>query len=193
MNFDELGGRLRSIYEEYDRQASAFVANAACSKGCALCCTDVGNIDITTLEGLFLLKQLDTLEAEVRSGIRQGLLRNKAERERGLLSRCPFLSDEQLCLVYEVRPFSCRQLYSLARCSGGPPTVHRGALDLARRTVMRIQDLDAMGYSGHLSYILHLLHGKGFRRQYLRGRSDPSTIAIFGRSHGIAINRFRRP
>ncbi len=88
-----------------------------------------------------------------------------------------------------VRPFSCRQLYSLRPCEEKGPTVHRQAAALAKETVQKIQRLDDTGYSGHLTYILTLLDDNCFRRLYLAGGFDPAAISAFGKSHGIVINR----
>jgi hypothetical protein len=53
-----------------------------------------------------------------------------------------------------------------------------------------MQELDDTGYSGHLSFILHLLEKASFRNQYVRGGFDPKKIMRFGKSHRIMINRY---
>ncbi len=53
-----------------------------------------------------------------------------------------------------------------------------------------MQQLDDTGYSGHISFILHLLDRPSFRKLYLAGGFDPQKIMAFGRAHGIIINRF---
>jgi uncharacterized protein len=92
-----------------------------------------------------------------------------------------------------VRPFSCRQLYSVRECSEGGPMAHRQAVESAGATVSEIQHLDDTGYSGHISYILHLFADSAFRRLYLSGGFAPEMIVKFGRSHGLVIHKRPRP
>lgn len=181
--------KLRELYSQYEKDVAEFKKSAACVKGCANCCIDVGNIDITTLEGIIIYDRVATFEEPLKSRIKAGLAQNKMEREKGVLSRCAFLKADKTCLIYDIRPFSCRWLYSIKKCDGASPTIHRRALNLAKQTVKKIQQLDSSGYSGHMSYILFLLDKEEFRKLYLLGKSKPQKIAYFGQSHGIIINR----
>jgi hypothetical protein len=190
MDLEEKKKNLRELYEQYEEDVAEFKKAAACESGCADCCIDVGDVDITTLEGVIIRERMDTFDKTLQAEIKAGLAQNKAEREQGRLSRCAFLKGDKTCMIYDIRPFSCRQLYSVKRCNGAPPTIHRQAMNLARQTVDKMQRLDFGGYSGHISYILYLLDKEDFRRWYLRGKSDPRKIVDFGRSHGIVINRF---
>jgi Fe-S-cluster containining protein len=181
--------KLKELYSQYEKDVAEFKKSAACVKGCADCCIDVGNIDITTLEGIIIHDRVNTFEKSLKSEIKTGLAKNKMEREKGRLSRCAFLKADNTCMIYNIRPFSCRRLYSVKKCDGASPTIHRQALNLAGQTVKKIQRLDSSGYSGHISYILFLLDGEEFRKLYLYGKFKPQKIADFGRSHGILINR----
>ncbi|MBW1932098.1 MAG: YkgJ family cysteine cluster protein, partial [Deltaproteobacteria bacterium] len=181
--------KLKELYSQYEKDVAEFKKSAACVKGCANCCIDVGNIDITTLEGIIIYDRVATFEEPLKSRIKAGLAQNKMERENGVLSRCAFLKADKTCIIYDIRPFSCRWLYSIKKCDGASPTIHRRALNLAKQTVKKIQQLDSSGYSGHISYILFLLDKEEFRKLYLRGKSKPQKIAYFGQSHGIMINR----
>jgi len=67
--------------------------------------------------------------------------------------------------------------------------VHRQAVELAKKTVKKLQQLDATGYSGHISYILHLIAKPDFKELYKSGGFDPVNIMPFGKKYGIAINR----
>jgi Fe-S-cluster containining protein len=189
LNLKEKKKRLEELYGQYERDVAEFKKTAACVKGCATCCIDVGNIDITTLEGIIIHKRLVTFKEPLQSEIRARLAQNKIDRERGRLSRCPFLRKDRTCMIYDIRPFSCRRLYSVRRCNGGSPIIHRQALEVADQILKEIQKLDSKGYSGHISYILYLLDRREFRKAYLCNRFDPQKIADFGRSHGILINR----
>lgn len=190
MDLEEKKKHLRELYAQYERDVAEFKKAAACELRCADCCIGVGDIDITTLEGVIIRERMDTFDKALQAEIKVGLAQNKAEREQGKLSRCAFLKGDNTCMIYDIRPFSCRQLYSVKRCNGAPPTIHRQALNLAKQTVDKMQRLDFGGYSGHISYILYLLAKEDFRRLYLHGKSDPRKIVNFGRSHGIVINRF---
>jgi hypothetical protein len=181
--------KLKELYSQYEEDVAEFKKSAACVKGCADCCINVGNIDITTLEGMIIHDRMAMFEEPLKSEIKARLAQNKMERENGWLSRCAFLNADKTCMIYDIRPFSCRWLYSVKKCDGASPTVHRKASNSARQTVKKIQQLDSGGYSGHISYILFLLDKEEFRKSYLRGKFKPQKIADFGRNHGILINR----
>jgi hypothetical protein len=129
------------------------------------------------------------LTDSARGEIRKKIVTNMKMRKKRSTSACPFLKNDRTCRIYAIRPFSCRQLYSLKECSGQGPTVHRQAVELSRTTVQRLQQLDINGYSGHISFILHLLDRPGFRTLYQSGGFDPGKIVSFGKTHGIVINR----
>jgi hypothetical protein len=190
MNWGKKRKELARIYERFERDVRAFKREAVCRLGCTFCCTDVGNVDVNTIEAVVIRERMDTFPEARRRALEKRLARNRKERGRQSSARCAFLDDTGRCLIYEVRPFSCRQLYSLSKCDGQGPTVHRQAVSLAGEAVREIQRLDDTGYSGHLSFILCLLDDARFRRTYLRGEFDPSQIMEFGKSHGIIINRF---
>jgi len=179
--------QLRDIYEDFERKANPFKKGAVCKIGCAFCCTHFGNVDIITLEGLIIHEWIDGLNGKERSDIRKKLTQNRKKKTNGAISRCPFLKMDNTCRIYNIRPFSCRQLYSLKECKQGP-TVHRQAVELAKLTTKRLQQLDVTGYSGHISYILYLLDKTVFRKLYMSGGFNPREIMSFGKKHGIIIN-----
>ncbi|MEA3385349.1 MAG: YkgJ family cysteine cluster protein [Thermodesulfobacteriota bacterium] len=181
--------KLKELYNQYEKDVAEFKKSAACVKGCADCCINVGNIDITTLEGMIIHDRVSMFEEPLKSEIKARLAQNMMQREKGKLSRCAFLQADKTCMTYDIRPFSCRWLYSVKKCDGASPIIHRKASNLARQIVKKIQWLDPTGYSGHISYILFLLDKEEFRKPYLCGKFKPQQIADFGRSHGILINR----
>lgn len=182
--------KLREIYARYEKEAAEFKRQAACRRGCISCCTVVGNVDIVTLEGMSIREKISGLPPVLRKEIREKLAENRSRYEQQMRSDCAFLDGEGACMIYDIRPFSCRQLYSLRQCDGSGPTVHRQAVALAREMVREIQRLDDNGYSGHLSYILHLVDGDDFRKVYLSGGFEPGRIMKFAKAHGIVTNRF---
>ena len=188
-NMDGVGENLEAIYAQFERRAAPYRAAAVCRPGCALCCTRVGNVDATTMEALRIGQHLARLPRARRSALEKALSRNRRQKQRGGFVRCPFLQKNDTCMIYDLRPFSCRQLYSLAVCTEQGPTVHRQAVDLAKETVAALQRLDADGYSGHISYVLELLDDDAFRSFYLSGGFDPARVMAFARPRGLVINR----
>lgn len=190
MTLKEKKERLEAIYERFDADALEFKKDAICKIGCTYCCTDVGNVDIVTLEGVIIGEKVNRLPQPLKGQVKKKISQNRREKEKEKIARCPFLKEDDTCLIYEVRPFSCRQLYSIRQCRGRGPTVHRQATELAKEAVREIQHLDDTGYSGHVTFILYLLDKPGFRKLYLSGGFDPGEIAKFGKTHRIVINRF---
>lgn len=192
MTFKEKKEALKRIYERFEEDASEFKKDAICRIGCTFCCTDVGNVDATTLEGVIILEQVNKFPEPLRYAVKKKISQNRLEKENKKIAPCPFLKEDNTCLIYDIRPFSCRQLYSVRKCKGRGPTVHRQARELAKQAVREMQQLDDTGYSGHLSFILHLLDLPGFKKSYLSGWFDPGKIAEFGKSHGLLINRLAK-
>jgi uncharacterized protein len=192
MEMMEKQAGLRDIYRSFEEQSREFRQEAVCRTGCAFCCTRVGSVDITTLEGLAILENIAGLARPVRKQVARLLEKNRRQKEKKEITRCPFLLKNNTCRSYEDRPFSCRQLYSLEKCGPKGPTVHRQVVDMARRAVEKLQRLDDTGYSGHISHILAMLDAPRFRRTYLSGGFNPAEIMDFGKAHGIVINRMAR-
>ena len=185
--------KLPEIYSDFENSGSEYKKSAACKIGCAYCCIYVGNVDITTMEGIVILNRMNTFEKKLKSRIKKKIDQNKAERERGILAKCAFLKEDNTCRIYDIRPFSCRRIYSIKQCNQNQPVVHRQAIELADYTISKMQQIDDTGYSGHMSFILYLLEKTGFRKAYLTGKFNPGKIMNFGKGHGIIINRFVKP
>jgi Fe-S-cluster containining protein len=192
MTWDTKKEKLKAIYDRYEIDVAPFKKHAICKLGCTYCCTDVGNIDTNTLEGLIIWERIESFPQDLKHHIKDRLSQNRRQKKKHTIAPCSFLQTDKACLIYDVRPFSCRQLYSIEECRGRGPTVHRQAVALAKRAVREMQRLDDTGYSGHLSHILYLLDKAGFRGFYLAGGFDPTKIMKFGKTHGIIINRFAR-
>jgi Fe-S-cluster containining protein len=191
MDLTRKAKQLQEIYRSFERESASFREQAVCGPGCAYCCTHFGHLDITTLEGWIIQERIKQLHETEKRRIEQKIRDNKRDKEAGKPSVCPFLLEDQTCLMYDVRPFSCRQLYSLKKCGEHGPVVHPQAIELARDTVRLIQQLDATGYSGHLSFILALLDQKRFFNLYTSGGFEPARVADFGKAHGLIINASR--
>jgi Fe-S-cluster containining protein len=189
MTWEDKKQKLQQIYERFEGDARSYKQHAICKIGCSYCCTDVGNVDINTLEGLVIRERIKTFPQPLKGDTQKKLAQNKRKKERQNIAPCPFLKEDDTCLIYDIRPFSCRQLYSIRECRDRGPTVHREAVALAKEAVREMQQLDDTGYSGHLSFILYLLDRPEFRRVYLAGGFDPQKIMTFGKTHSIIINR----
>ncbi len=189
MNFKEKKAGLQEIYRLHETEAEEFKALAVCKAGCAFCCTDVGNVDITTLEGLVIRDRIASLAKPMAKQLKKRIEKNSAKREKGASARCPFLLKNDTCSIYDIRPFSCRRLYSLKTCTREGASVHKESVVLAKETVSKLQMLDDTGYSGHMGFILRLLDRQEFRKLYLAGGFDPTRIMAFAKPLGILINR----
>jgi hypothetical protein len=181
--------KLKQIYDDFEIRARPFKAGAVCEVGCAFCCTHFGNVDAITLEGLIIHEWIEALDKQDRIDIRKKIAKNMKKREKRSITRCPFLKKDNTCRIYTIRPFSCRQLYSLRKCTDSGPMVHRQAVELSKQTVKKLQQLDETGYSGHISYILYLIATPDFRTLYTSGGFNPANIMRFGKKYGIVINR----
>lgn len=186
----EIKAHLETLYSQFETDAQPYRAEAACAKGCAFCCSAAGSIDATTQEGVEIQAFIDQLPKPQRKSIEKALNKEVRQREQGKVVTCPFLQKSRACSIYPVRPFSCRRIYSLHQCTrDAPPQVHRQVMALAQETITVLRALDPNGYSGHLSYILHMLSQERFLTTYLSGDFQPEEIMAFGKTHRISINR----
>ncbi len=163
--------QLQTLYQQFDEKARVHREAAVCAAGCADCCINVGNVDAVTLEGWLILERMKNMDPRRRSQLKQKIEENAWIKEESRYARCPFLLDTLRCGIYPVRPFSCRRLYSLARCGESGPTVHRLVWQMAEETIAALKDLDGSGCFGHLSHILQVLQDPQFRKAYLNGES----------------------
>ena len=182
--------QLPLIYQRFASEAQPYQSEAACARGCAYCCKDAGRIHITTLEGMVIKTAMGKLPVPQATKVRKALAKDMKRREQNQPSPCPFLLKNNACMIYQDRPFVCRRIYSLKRCSSSqPPVLSRAVMEMGEQTIRELQQLDDTGYSGHLSYILHMLEAPKFMATYQAGDFKPEEILDFGKSHQILINR----
>ncbi len=139
LNIRQLSTDLHTIYDQYEAEAAHFKQQAICGPGCSHCCKVAGKIDIITLEGLAMLASMRSLPAAAITTIRKNLEKDKLLRSKGKTPPCPFLNNTGSCHIYDARPFSCRQLYSLQNCEDGGPLVHKEAMQLSQKVVRKLQ------------------------------------------------------
>ena len=188
LNFENKKQQLFELYGKYAELVQPYTASAVCGKGCADCCTNVGSVDVTTLEGLIIHKHLKGFDPALQKELRKKLKLNRQTKQDSKFARCAFLLSDNSCVIYPFRPFSCRRLYSIRPCGETGPTVHRQAWDAAEQIRIAIQKLDDNGYMGHISYILQLMNDPKFLRTYLDGNFSPQEIRSFAVSHHLSIN-----
>ena len=70
-----------------------------------------------------------------------------------------------------------------------PEVISRRVMEMATETIAALQRLDCNGYSGHISFVLHMLESPRFLATYLAGDSKPGEIMAFGKTHRIVINK----
>jgi len=181
---------LAKIYSSFANGTKAYTDQGACQKGCGFCCTDAGSIDMTTLEGLQIQHAINALPRARQTVLNKALAKNIRKREKQETHPCPFLLKNRACMIYQVRPFACRRIYSNHVCTReNPPQVSRHVMDMAAQSIRALQQLDDTGYSGHISFVLHMLDTPAFLKIYLAGEFKPEAILRFGKSHGIVINK----
>ncbi len=123
---------LSTIYSRFAKWATS--EQFCCKAGCFTCCST--NVTITALEGLQILKYCEhenltqwlgeqLVKCSLRSAPEQttnefvATVLNKQTAPspyKHVEGRCFFLQDE-MCLIYPVRPFSCRCFASTTPCS----------------------------------------------------------------------------
>ncbi|MDY0223072.1 MAG: YkgJ family cysteine cluster protein [Desulfobacterium sp.] len=181
---------LNKIYSAFAETTREFKKDAACTKGCGFCCKEAGSIDITTLEGLVIRKAMEGFSRSRQKNLTKIFQQEIKKREKGLTVPCPFLMKNNVCMIYQVRPFSCRRIYSVHVCTQNDhPTMNRYVMEAADQSIKELQQLDNTGYSGHLSYILYMLSVPAFMDLYKTGEFKPEEIMAFGKTHKIAINK----
>lgn len=181
---------LQVLYRDFEEKTRAFRKDAVCLAGCADCCTNVGNVDAVSLEGLLILERLKTMDPGRSSQFKRKLEENARIKREAAYARCAFLMDNSNCAIYPVRPFSCRRLYSLVSCGESGPTVHRQVWKMAEETVAAIQRLDDGGCSGHLSYLLLFLYDSALRKAYLDGTLTPELVLGSDLAGYLCFNSF---
>ncbi len=105
--FSQVDSAFRTISKRYPREF-------ACKKGCSDCCHAF--FDVSFVEAVAIKRALNALPRQVRRKIRKGAekAQQALEKYKGIGDpsririRCPLLSSERRCFLYDVRPINCR-------------------------------------------------------------------------------------
>ncbi|MFP3982720.1 MAG: hypothetical protein ACLFV2_03405 [Desulfurivibrionaceae bacterium] len=169
---------LLKIFEVY--QGWADNKEFACAKGCSACCTR--NVMMTALEGELFLEQMREKGLQQRLTERsigesgavcvqtmnewaEQCISGKYESKESIqenLESCRFLAEDQLCLIYEARPFACRCFASLSPCRHMGAASQPGWLTAVNTSVMQIVEHLGQGeIYGALDNIIPALCSRG--------------------------------
>lgn len=178
--------QLKQIYNIYEEFTSD--TDRACRKRCAACCTC--NVSCTTLEAWLIHDRLHSGDAGAEAFLRKLPEIGRRRRFQPLVTinemaalcmmdkplpdeqndptagNCPLVEDD-LCSIYEVRPFGCRAMLSTTDCSDRgeahmPPLI----LSVNNVVMQYIEALDRPGATGNLIDMLFFLTDTGQRRAY---------------------------
>ncbi|MBI9083099.1 MAG: hypothetical protein JEZ11_05835 [Desulfobacterales bacterium] len=196
MNFETKRAALEKIYALHDEFAAGL--DAACRKGCAICCT--ANVTVTTLEGFLMRPQIeacgqtDRLATADNRGFRPTITTNhmaalcKDGKELPEESMdpapgpCPLLTD-QICPVYAVRPFGCRSMVSSRNCAEtGMADMDEWVITVNHLFMQFIEHLDGNGCSGNLADVLAVLSDPEKRAEF-------EAAKLICRTTGLIPNR----
>ncbi len=164
---------LEGIYRCYGEFVQDFPA--ACEPGCATCCTT--NVLATSLEVSYLLDKAkeaglaipwSRVKAASKGTVYRPLLTTNEVADLCLRQQevpndpgehgpgtCPMLSEENLCLLYEYRPFSCRAMTSASKCSAdGEAEMDQFLVSVNLAVYQIIEHLDVSGNYGNFLDLL---------------------------------------
>lgn len=166
---------LEQVYQIYDSFASNM--DMACKKYCSDCCTK--NVTMTSLEGYgiidnimsngeeYVLKKFDAASYSKRfvpkiTTNRLAFICAKGDEPPvedidPLWGTCPFLQDD-ICRIYEARPFGCRCFTSKHKCSEkGYAEIDSLVVEVNTLFLQYIEHIDSKGYFGNLTDIVRYI------------------------------------
>ncbi len=195
--------RLNKIYLLYDQIMDS--ATVTCGPTCARCCTC--NVTLTSLEARFMTATLPaTLRKTLHTSVTQSFPAKRYipqmttnqfarlcmegkdipdEENDPSWGKCPLLEND-LCIIYDVRPFGCRAMMSETDCRDtGCAQMPSWALTVNNVFLQAIEHLDQNGYSGNLSDMLQTtLSGNDLTHQDMQNH-DPKNDALFVKNEPI--------
>ena len=197
----DIGDRLTAleqIYAVYDGFCSSLAL--ACQKNCAHCCTT--NVTLTTLEGyrvmahlastgnLDMIAGLEKMTAIDRYQPRVSINRlaelyaaeaKVPEEEMDVDAQACGLLTDNLCLIYDARPFGCRCFVSRKNCAEtGYADIDDFTASVNTVFMQTIEHLDADGCTGNLIDVLQIMAHEQNRQAYADGRlsCEPNGLIV---------------
>lgn len=191
---------LKTIYEAFGQWADGF--GFACSRGCAVCCTQ--DVMATGTEALLLLDYI--VETHDSRWLKEKLSgqpvawplsqttneyaaaclagKDTADEGRRRNGVCPFLEND-CCCVYPARPFSCRCFASTRICRGDstallPPRYLSGATALSQ-VIEHLGQCEPWGNMLDLLFLLAPSSAASASRDVCRG--DPADARSIARAN----------
>jgi hypothetical protein len=184
MNVEQRLIILNKIYVLYEDVVKNL--DVACKKYCSSCCTP--NVTMTTLEGFLIADHMiSNGQADLFEDIQAKISTNRfkpqittnrladlcmkgedppEEAQRHSNKNCPVLIDN-LCPIYEVRPFGCRCFISKHDCSkAGYAEVDPFDMTVSTLFMQFVEHIDFMGFSGNFADVLLLMASKENRDHY---------------------------
>jgi len=165
---------LKNVYSLYEEVIAPF--DAVCQQKCASCCTC--NVTMTSLEAALLVAALteqEKKELQIRIALHSPVKRYIPKMTTNMFARmciqgkdipeeendpswgkCPLLLND-MCSLYDVRPFGCRALISEILCEkAGYAQMPPLALTINDIFLQYIEHMDEKGIFGNLSDMLTL-------------------------------------
>jgi Fe-S-cluster containining protein len=184
MYLEQRLGILNKIYGLYNDVGKNL--DVACKKYCAACCTP--NVTMTSLEGYLIADHITSNgQTNLFEAIQSRLSNNRfkpkitinkiadlcrkggeppEEGNKYSDKSCPVLKDN-LCPIYEVRPFGCRCFMSKYDCSkAGYAEVDSFVMTLNTLFMQFVEQIDFMGFSGNFADVLLLMASNENRDNY---------------------------
>jgi Fe-S-cluster containining protein len=179
---------LDRIYTAYDGYYATL--DTACKKYCAHCCTN--NVTLTTLEGYKIVDHLMAAgKMELIDGLKHRAATNRyrpqastnrlaelyaaeanvpQEEMAADWKECSLLT-ENVCAIYNLRPFGCRCFVSRQNCAEtGYADIDEFTASVNTVFLQTIEHLDADGCSGNLIDVLQVMASEDNRRAYAKDR-----------------------
>lgn len=115
---------IQEVLDGYFEEQKEYIC---CKKGCALCCEN-GAYPYSELEFKYLLLGFFKIEPKEQQEVIkriQELKKHFAELEekKGFMYRCPFLSEDKTCTVYDYRGLICRTFGLITQHEDGKYTL----------------------------------------------------------------------
>jgi len=144
----------------------------ACKPGCSLCCTQ--KIFATSIEAYYILDILTETDLErlfqIKNYLRPKLTHNQIllcykegsepslEEFSEILDPCPFLTEENLCKIYERRPLMCRIMASAVPCEKGYAELPPFLFQVSTIALQLAENIDIGGLYGNILDLLKFLY-----------------------------------